>query len=475
MGVDVYPQYANVYSNQSEFDRFFATAFDRYDRNRDGRLDHSEFQPLINDMCQMIQQKYGTGPTLDKIRQAWMALDRDGSGYITRAEFSSRARAEVERILKQSNYRPQGGYAQPGYGQPAYPPQGAYPPPAYPPQQPYAPPPVQPVQPIISLVPPGGYPTIETYGRDIGQEILDTDCRALRAAMKGIGTDEAAIIHILTSRSNAHRYMLKHRYKALLGRDLVKDLKSELSGHFEDVCIAMLESPYELDCRSMYEAMARLGTNEATLIEIVATRPTHQLYQDKILFKQLYGKDLVSYVESETSGHFRKVLVAMLQCQRHENTYPINQQELRMEAQRLYSAGAGRWGTDESVFTQIFATRSPLEIAAIAGFYKQICGYDLYTTLKKEFSGNVEKLLKAIFYASINPPEWFATRVRNALEGIGTKDKQLIRIIVSRAEIDLREIKQAYFRLYNRDMVSDIRNDTKGDYKRILTEICNKC
>ena len=83
--------------------------------------------------------------------------------------------------------------------------------------------------------------------------------------------------------------------------------------------------------------------------------------------------------------------------------------------------------------------------------------------------------MKAIFYASINTPEWFATRVRNALEGVGTKDTQLIRIIVSRAEIDLREIKQAYYRLYGRDMVSDIRSDTKGDYKKILTEICNKC
>jgi hypothetical protein len=237
----------------------------------------------------------------------------------------------------------------------------------------------------------------------------------------------------------------------------------------------MLESPYELDCRSLYEAMHRLGTNEATLIEIIATRPTHQLYQDKILFQQLYGKDLVKYVESETSGHFRKVLVAMLQCERHENNYPINNAELQMEAQRLYAAGAGRWGTDESMFTRIFATRSPCEIAVIAQFYRQIAGVDLYTSLQKEFSGNVEKLLKAIFYASINTPEWFATRVRNALEGAGTKDTQLIRIIVSRAEIDLREIKQAYYRLYSRDMVSDIRNDTKGDYKKILTEICSKC
>ena len=68
-------------------------------------------------MCQMVQQKYGSGPTLDKIRQAWMSLDKDHSGYITRSEFSTRARAEVERILKQPG---QAGYGQPGYGQPGY-------------------------------------------------------------------------------------------------------------------------------------------------------------------------------------------------------------------------------------------------------------------------------------------------------------------------------------------------------------------
>ena len=119
MGVQVH--YGNEYQNQTEFDRFFATAFDRYDRNRDGKIDYNEYQPLINDMCAMIQKKYGSGPTLDKIRQAWMSLDKDRSGYITRHEFSTRARQEVERILAQQNqpgYQP--GYQQPGYQQPGY-------------------------------------------------------------------------------------------------------------------------------------------------------------------------------------------------------------------------------------------------------------------------------------------------------------------------------------------------------------------
>ena len=116
MGANVHV--GTTYQNQSEFDRFFATAFDKYDRNRDGRIDYNEYQPLINEMCSIIQRKYGSGPTLDKIRQAWLSLDKDKSGYITRAEFSTRAKKEIERVLSQAGGQP--GYAQPGYGQPGY-------------------------------------------------------------------------------------------------------------------------------------------------------------------------------------------------------------------------------------------------------------------------------------------------------------------------------------------------------------------
>ena len=123
MGVNVHYNGIN-YRDQREFDYFFATAFDRYDRNRDGRIDYNEFQPLINDMCQMITKKYGYGPTVDKIRQAWYAMDFNRSGYITRQEFSTRAKHEVERILSQPNYGAGGYGPQPGYGAPAYGPHG---------------------------------------------------------------------------------------------------------------------------------------------------------------------------------------------------------------------------------------------------------------------------------------------------------------------------------------------------------------
>jgi len=111
------------YKDQRQFDQFFATAFDKYDKNRDGKIDYNEYQPLINDMCKTIQNKYGAGPTLDKIKNAWLTLDKDKSGYITRKEFSAKAKQEIEKILTQGSAQPgygQHGHAQPGYGQPGH-------------------------------------------------------------------------------------------------------------------------------------------------------------------------------------------------------------------------------------------------------------------------------------------------------------------------------------------------------------------
>jgi annexin A7/11 len=268
--------------------------------------------------------------------------------------------------------------------------------------------------------------------------------------------------------------MMRQRYQQIFNRDLINDLKSELHGHFEDAVIALLDSPYELDCKGLYHAMHRPGTDEESLIEILGTRPSYQLAQDKILFQKLYNKDLVNYVHSETSGNFRQILLALLECRRNDFSFPINEQILQMEAQKLYQGGAARWGTDENIFTGIFTTRSPLEIAVIANIYQKISGVDLNTTLKKEFSGNAEKALRGIFYASINPPEYFASRIRDAVKGAGTKDTNLIRIIVSRAEYDMAQIKQAYKKLYNRDLIADVKSDTHGDYEKVLVALLNK-
>ena len=303
--------------------------------------------------------------------------------------------------------------------------------------------------------------------------MTQADAEALRKAMKGFGTDEAALIKICANRSNQQRQAIKAAYKAAFGRDLIEDLKSELHGKFEDAMIALFTEPIEYDADQLRAGMKGMGTNEDTLIEIIASRTPQVLRLVKEKYKQKYKRDLEEDVKKETHGTLQHLLISLLQCSRSVNTNP-NPNQMAAIAQEIYKAGEAKLGTDESIFNKYFCTLSPHELAVMAQQYHKITGHTILDAIDKEFHGDSKKALKTIVYATLSPSEYFATRVNDAIKGWGTQDHLLIRILITRDEIDMPRIKQYYKQLYGKDMVQAIKRCNSEDYQKLMTELCDR-
>ena len=359
-----------------------------------------------------------------------------------------------------------------------------------PPQQPYAPglpklqrantycPPPRPrtVYDNLNITPTRFAPQVEmnkdprSFNSNFNPE---EDCKILREAVHGFGTDNRSIINIIINRNRAQRQEIRRTYKACFGKDLIKRLKEDTSGNFKQIISAMFMSPAEYDAYCLYKAMKGLGTDEGVLIEIIGTRNNQQLREIQDIFEKEYKSSLEKWIKGDTSGNFKLLLIALLQCNRSNNTNPdVN--VCQADAQALYNAGEGRWGTDEATFIRIFANRSAAEMACINQCYLRLRGKGLLKAIDKEFSGDIKKLLQTVVGGLLDPAGYFASRVREAVKGLGTNNAKLVRVIVSRYEIDLGYIKDAYQKIYHRDMLYDVRDDTSGYYRDVLTGLISR-
>uniref|UniRef100_A0A8C3E6N4 Annexin n=1 Tax=Corvus moneduloides TaxID=1196302 RepID=A0A8C3E6N4_CORMO len=327
----------------------------------------------------------------------------------------------------------------------------------------------------VSLMRPQPGDKSEAEGRSVAGAFnfnAAPDAQILYKAMKGLGTDEQAITEVLTKRSNMQRQEIAKSFKAQFGKDLIENLKSELSGNFERLIVALMYSPFKYDAKELYDAMKGVGTREGVIIEILASRTKAQIKEIIKAYKEEYGSDLEQDIKSETSGYLEQILVCLLQGERDNATLYVDTALALQDAETLYAAGEKIRGTDEIQFITILCKRSATHLMKVFEEYQKLAGKSIEDSIKSETRGSLEDAMLAIVKCTRNIHSYFAERLYHALKGAGTDDGTLIRVIVSRSEVDLNLIKPEFKRIAGKSLSSMISDDTSGDYKTALMNLC---
>ncbi|XP_020268595.1 annexin D3-like [Asparagus officinalis] len=311
----------------------------------------------------------------------------------------------------------------------------------------------------------------------------EEDCKKLKKAFDGWGTDEDAVIEILAHRNARQRIKIADAYNRFYNESLIDRLHSELSSHFR---VFFLQS-------EALKASKKKGDKHLwPIIEVTcASSPDHLIAVRKAyctLFNYSLEEDIDLHLPQNHS--VRQLLVRLVSSYRYDGE-DLDEALARSEASNLHDAIISKQLHSEEVI-RIIGTRSKPHLKATFKHYKQDYGKTIDEDLNFGCSGTILKcfplhqnfktvdiegnkksdelyasLLKVAVRCLDCPELHFAEVVRTSIVGLGTDEDSLTRAIVTRAEIDLKNIKEVYTK-YGTSINDDIKGDTSGDYKKFL-------
>ncbi|XP_038052861.1 annexin-B12-like [Patiria miniata] len=294
----------------------------------------------------------------------------------------------------------------------------------------------------------------------------------LKIAMQGTGTKDNLLIDVLTSCDRCQRQLIAEAYQQKYGKDLLKEIKSEVSGDYESVVEKLMEAGPQYDAWLLHETMDGLGTDDDALIEILSFRSKEELQAIQKEYLNRYQRQLSEDIKGDTSGNFEKLCLKLMEGNR-DAPHVLVASFADADAKTLYQEGEDRIGTWDDLFIDIFTSRSWDQLGCVCDSYKKLYGKTIEEALENEFSGDILFGLKKLVAFARDRAEYFATKLYSSLSGLGTDDEALQRLVISHCETDMLEIKEAFKNKFGKTLGNMIRDDCSGNYKTVLLALIN--
>nr|XP_039261431.1 annexin A4-like [Styela clava] len=298
----------------------------------------------------------------------------------------------------------------------------------------------------------------------------DRDAQVFVDNLRHIGGDETAIISVVSSRTLDQRLEIARRYEEQQEKPLLADLKLYTRLDFQRVLLACFTPAIQYDSWSLNEALEEFGTDEKSLVEILISRSNSQIKEIREYYQKMYDHEVDALIKRKTSGEFCDMLLMLATPSRDESN-TVSTQLARRDAKVLFKNIPKSCATRNYSFNEVFCKRNFQHLRATFEEYRRLSGRDILQDIRTEFHGHMKDGLKAITEYARSPPEYFAHRLYRSMKGLGTEDSTLTRIIVTRSEIDMTQIKEKFNEKYGETLEQFIMGDTSFAYRTILLSL----
>ncbi|CAK7217359.1 hypothetical protein SCUCBS95973_003122 [Sporothrix curviconia] len=219
------------------------------------------------------------------------------------------------------------------------------------------------------------------------------------------------------------------------------------------------------DANALRSAMKGFGTDEKTLVRVLADKDPLQVDAIRNTYHRLHRRDLVKDIESETSHWFEYALVALCRG------------PLLNDVHMLHEAMSGP-GTKESVLNDILLSRSNADLRAIKATYHQTYHRSLEDAVRGELSMKTERhfmiVLQATRAEDAAPVQKAEVdrdvqELYNATEAkLGTDEIRVCSILSTRNDNHIRAVAFEYRQRYARSLEDVIRKEFSGHMEEAL-------
>ncbi|XP_041811476.1 annexin A2 [Chelmon rostratus] len=284
----------------------------------------------------------------------------------------------------------------------------------------------------------------------------ERDAMEIQAALER--KDAVTLVRILTNRNNAQRQVIAKTFEEITQKDLAAGLKKALAGDLKTLLLELLMPPLEYEAHRLQQAMAGLGTDEETLLEILCTRSGKQLQEISAAYQRLYNKDLEKQLRGETSGDFAKLVVALLN---KENVASVVRRDVEYLSVSLNGKKA-----DAVPWIDILTSRDSNHLNKVLMGLENESGQMVDQAVEKKFTGDLQLGLKVLVQCIRNPDDYLAKRLT-------TMETAIVQgIMVSHSEEDLLCIRAAYLKSTGTSLYTALQKHFKGDHLQALLAIC---